>query len=544
MKTVPGRSREGISRRKFLRTGAVGAVGLTGLAPSLGLDRAAAAEPTPSITPGAPYVPRPNPTQIALQIATTTLNPDGKKDVAGITANGTFPGPEIRLRRGEEFRARVENALGDDATSIHWHGLLVPAGMDGVPGVSNGPIASGRVYVYEYPILQTGTYWYHSHWRLQEQIGLAGPLILEDPGANDEHDPVVMLSDWLHRSPYDVYAELRGEKPGAKSPDNMEMGAADRMGAMGTAGSTDAMPSATPAATKSAMPGMSVEMPSATRAGMGGMAGMGGGNAKADLSDVKYDAFLLNGKSTSAPWTYAAKRGQRIRLRIVNAGASTYFRLRLDGHPLLVTHADGIAVEPIEVDQILMGMAESYDAVVALSGSGSYTLHAVAQDGSGQAVGVLHTPDVEPQANLEMPKFDGRELSYTALRAIAPTTLPEGQARPFDLALQGDMARYVWMINGQAYPKADPLLIHRGDRVQVTMKNETMMWHPMHLHGHFFRVLQGGGDRCPLKHTVNVAPRETVRIEFIADNPGNWIFHCHNLYHFEAGMARVFEYEA
>jgi len=168
----------------------------------------------------------------------------------------------------------------------------------------------------------------------------------------------------------------------------------------------------------------------------------------------------------------------------------------------------------------------------------------VAQDGSGQAVGVLHTPDVVPTPNLTMPAFDGRALSYADLHAVAPTTLPHGPTRSFRLALQGDMSRYIWTIDGQVYPKADPLLIRQGDRVEVEMKNETMMWHPMHLHGHFFRVLQGAGELSPLKHTVNVAPRETVKFEFTADNPGQWIFHCHNLYHLEAGMARVFEYQA
>jgi FtsP/CotA-like multicopper oxidase with cupredoxin domain len=155
---------------------------------------------------------------------------------------------------------------------------------------------------------------------------------------------------------------------------------------------------------------------------------------------------------------------------------------------------------------------------------------------------VLHTPDAAAQPNRALPRFDGRALSYTQLRAPAPTTLPDGPLQTFRLPLQGDMARYVWMIDGQAWPKADPLRIRRGERVRIDMVNETMMWHPMHLHGHFFRVLQGAGDRCPLKHTVNVAPKQTLQIEFTADNPGNWFFHCHNAYHLEAGMARKFEY--
>jgi multicopper oxidase len=435
--------------------------------------------------PATPYVPRPGATQYKLRVGATTLNPDGQKEIVGITANGSFPGPEVRAREGDRLRIEVENALGDDRTTIHWHGLLVPAGMDGVPEISNLPIDSKRVYVYEYPLLQSGTYWYHSHWRLQEQVGLAGPLVIEprDEPLRVDHDAVVMLGDWLHRSPYQVFDDLKKgpTQPEGKGP---------------------------------------------------------------DLSDVDYASFLLNGRGKQDLWTLAARPKERIRLRIINGGASTYFRLRLDDHPLEVTHADGRAVEPVTVDHLLMGMAEVYDVVVALSRSGSFTLHAVSQDGSDQAVGVLHTPDVAPTPNLTIPGFDGRALAYADLRAVAPTTLPAGERRPLRIDLQGDMKRYVWMLNGQAYPKADPFLIRQGERVEIEMVNQTMMWHPMHLHGHFFRVLQGAGEHCPLMHTVNVAPRETVRIEFTADNPGQWFFHCHNLYHLDAGMARVFQYEA
>jgi FtsP/CotA-like multicopper oxidase with cupredoxin domain len=170
-------------------------------------------------------------------------------------------------------------------------------------------------------------------------------------------------------------------------------------------------------------------------------------------------------------------------------------------------------------------------------------LHGVAQDGSGQAIGVLHTPDAKPAANLEMPKPGPRALAYAQLRVPETTALPDGPVRDFRLVLAGDMRRYVWTIDGQAYPDASPLLIRQGDRVRVELVNETMMWHPMHLHGHFFRLLASGGTNAPLKHTVNVEPGQSVRIEFAADNPGRWFFHCHNLYHLEAGMARVWEYE-
>lgn len=481
----------GISRRAVLRAGSAGAAGL-----AVG---AAARRALAGSVDVAPYVPRADPARFVLRVTGGPLAPDGAQAVPAVTIDGALPGPEIRARRGDVLRIRVENHLTDSPTSIHWHGLLVPAGMDGVPAISNAPIAPQRVYVYEFPLRQSGTYWYHSHWGFQEQVGLFGPLVIEEPGAaGGGRDPVVMFSDWLHRSPEQVYAALRGEAAG---------------GGKGMAGMT----------------------------GTGKGTGMGMGEA--DLSDVRYDAFLVNGRDAAHPWTYEAPVGEPVRLRLVNAAGSTSFNVRLDGHPLRITHADGLAVEPLEVDHLLMGMAECYDAVVTLAAPGSYTLHAVAQDGSGQAVGVLHTPDVAPRPNRAMPAFDGRALAYAALRAAAPTTLPDGPTRAFELPLQGDMARYVWMLGGQAYPNADPLLIREGDRVQLTMKNETGMWHPMHLHGHFFRVLQGAGDRCPLKHTVNVAPGETVAIEFSADNPGNWFFHCHNVYHLEAGMARQFQYQ-
>lgn len=453
---------------------------------------------TTSRAHGAPqgYAPRPGPTQYDFTVTGQPLAPDGAQPVPAVTVNRTIPGPEIRVREGETLRVLVRNGLADSPTSIHWHGLLVPAGMDGVPDISNAPIPPRQTYVYEYPIRQTGTYWYHSHFGFQEQQGMYGAFVIEeahDPVRADR-DAVVLLGDWLHESPAAVFAALqKGKEPPAGG---------------------DAM------------------------APMAGMAMKGG----ADLSDVKYPSFLLNGRAPASPWTLEARVGERVRLRLVNGGTSTYFRVQLDGHALEVTHADGLAVQPAGVDEILMGMGETYDVVVKVAKAGSFTLHAVAQDGSGQAVGVLHTPGVAPSPSPEMPAPGKRVLAYAQLRAPRPTTLPEGPVKSFRLPLQGDMKSYVWMIDGQAWPKADPLTIAPFDRVQVELVNQTMMWHPMHLHGHFFRVLNGAGDFCPLKHTVNVAPGETLRFEFTADNPGRWFFHCHNLYHLEGGMAREFVY--
>lgn len=456
------------------------------------------------------YVPRPAPTQYDFTVAEQAMSPDGGPAVTAVTVNGTIPGPEIRVREGETLRVLVRDGLPSTPTTIHWHGLLVPAGMDGVPGISNAPIAPRQMYVYEYPIRQTGTYWYHSHYGFQEQQGMYGAFVIEE--AHDrvraDRDAVVLLGDWLHRAPAAVFAALRGEQDRAAPPSPAPDPGDARAAAM------KSMP---------AMPGTS-------------------GRAGADLSDVAYPSFLLNGRGPASPWTLEVRPGERVRLRLVNGGASTYFRVQLDGHALEVTHADGLAVQPVVVDEILMGMGETYDVVVKVARAGSFTLHAVAQDGSGQAVGVLHTPGVAASPSTEMPPPGARLLQYAQLRAPEPTTLPEGPVKSFRLPLQGDMKSYVWMIDGQAWPKADPLEISPGDRVQVELVNQTMMWHPMHLHGHFFRVLNGAGDLCPLKHTVNVAPGETLRFEFIADNPGKWFFHCHNAYHLEAGMAREFVY--
>jgi FtsP/CotA-like multicopper oxidase with cupredoxin domain len=490
----------GFSRRSLFRRGGIAIAGLT-----VARSGFAQEAPTPN-APVRPSVPTPGAVTTTLRVDHTTLDPDGAAQVAGITANGTFPGPEIRATEGDLVRIQVENAMADVPTSIHWHGLLLPALMDGVPEISGPALPPRRVSVWEFPIRQSGTYWYHSHYQLQEQRGLFGAFVIaprNEPGRYD-HDAVVMFSDWLHSDPATVVPDLRKEEGAA--------------------------PAAAPKSDAAMKPGMA--MPAAgTTAGA------------ADLSDVKYDAFLLNGRAKNAPWTLAARPGDRVRLRLVNAGSSTYFRVSLDGHALEVTHADGQPVQPFTVDSILMGMAECYDVVVTLSGSGSFTVHGVAQDGSGQAVGVLHTPDAKPVPNLEMPKPGPRSLSYQQLHAPETTTLPDGPVREFRLVLGGDMRRYIWTIDGQAYPDAAPLLIRKGERVRVEMVNETMMWHPMHLHGHFFRLLTPGGPNAPLKHTVNVEPGQSTRIEFTADNPGRWFFHCHNLYHLEAGMARVWEYE-
>ena len=444
--------------------------------------------------PPAGSVPKPNQPQYVLRIGRQELNPDLAKPTAAITANGVLPAPEIRVKEGEILRIQVENRLNQQDTSIHWHGLLVPAGMDGVPLISQAPIPPDQIFIYEYPLLQSGTYWYHSHVDLQEQMGLGGPLIIEPKNEPLQYDRdyVIFLSDWLHSDPQQVVPNLRK---------------------------------------KARQESKAMKMPRGP-----------------DLADVRYDALLLNGRGNQDPWSGLAKPGERVRLRIINGAASTYFAFQIEGLDLQITHADGQAVRPVVADSLFLGMAETFDAIVSLPASGSYLIRAqgLGQKGA-EAIGVLHSPDVKPQTSATKPFAAGpRPLSYRQLAAPAPTTLPIGPAKEFQLNLTGNMGKYIWSINDQVYPRAEPLLIRPGDRVRLSLANQTAMWHPMHLHGHFFRLLEPGVDAtfAPLKHTVNVGPKQTVKIEFLADNPGRWFFHCHNLYHLEAGMAREFIYRA
>lgn len=473
-----------VNRRALLR------MGIAGLGAAAGLPREARGAPAarpPAAAPGRPV-------SRTLQLAWQDLNPDGVT-VRGMTVNGVMPAPEIRLREGDWVRLLVENRL-TEPSSIHWHGILLPAAMDGVPGVSQAPIAAGAPFLYEYPVRQSGTYFYHSHFGFQEQRGIAGPFIIE--GGTDtvacDREYVVILQDWLHSNPDQVIPDLRAR---ARS-----------------------RPAAPP-------PGQ-------------------GGAAMIDGADVQYPSFLLNGRPPANPWTGAVRRGERVRLRVINASGSTIFRFRIDGHPFQVTHTDGTPVKPVEADNLWIATAERYDLLVRIRDAGSFGLRAAPLGSPGQAFGVLRTADARAAAAPGVPTdWGARTLGYAQLAAPRETTLPAGPAREYALTLGGDMAAYKWSINGQYYPQADPLLIRQGERVRVTIANPTMMVHPMHLHGHVFRVLGGAaGDRfAPLKDTIGVWPKETVKIEFLADNPGKWFFHCHNLYHLETGMAREWHYQ-
>jgi hypothetical protein len=568
-----------------------------------------------------------------LTIAQEEVNITGKP-TWGMTINGGIPGPALRFKEGDTARIRVHNQMQED-TSIHWHGVLVPPNMDGVPYLSFPPIKPGATFTYEFPIRQTGTYWYHSHTRLQEQRGHKGGIVIE-PREGERHradrDQVVVLSDWTDEKPHEVLRTLKRGSDWyeiAKGSGHSILGAA-RLGMLGDYFKSELL----------RMPVM-------------------------DISDVAYDNFLANGRpEISLP----AAPGEIVRLRIIDGSSGSFFHLEFAGGPMTIISADGQEVKPVKQKRLLIAIAETYDVLIRVPPGGAYELRATAHDGSGFAsvwigAGKRHpAPDVPrpnlyammekvtmkkvfaltPQGSMGMPdraveagKFDrpgmmdmdmhqhvhekhemdihekhnmegmkhmpdhpgmhmkeeqekpapqstaqdilpprgGKRFAYNfrllatdvsaskdlavdgmdprrpwppydQLRATKPTAFSKGKpVREIRLTLDGDMDRFVWFINNQPLAESDMIRIREGEVVRFIMINRTMMHHPMHLHGHFFRVLNGQGDYSPLKHTVDVAPMSTTVIEFDANEVGDWFFHCHVLYHMESGMARVVHYE-
>ncbi len=413
------------------------------------------------------------------------------------TYNGQVPGPVIRVRQGERLRIRLVNEL-PDPTTIHWHGIPVPNPMDGVSGLTQEPALPGESFLYEFVADTPGTYLYHSHHGLQMDRGLVGPLIV-DP-IETTHDPVVdreyilVLDDWLTTTPEAAFTQLRQ--------------AGGMMGGMGA-----------------------------------GMMNRSDGPA--------YAGYPVNGALTAGATPLRVRRGERVRIRLINGASSTTFRVGLQGHQLVVTHSDGQAIQPVRVDTLPIGMGERYDVVVSADSPGTYPLLVGPLDSSVPGVIVpfvydgysdrLVAPTVWPSMLLR-----GRMLR---LQDLAALTVRENVAIPNRVVRlqlgQAMMGGYTWTINGQAYPNADPIPVAEGEHIRFAITNRTMMRHPVHLHGHFFRVrgTVGGDSYAPLKDTVLVEPMgTTVEIDAFMDNPGMWFLHCHHLYHMEAGMARVVEY--
>ncbi|SDQ58076.1 multicopper oxidase family protein [Thermostaphylospora chromogena] len=440
----------------------------------------------------------------------------GGKVVDTWSYDGRIPGAQIRVKAGEAVRARVVNRLPAD-TSVHWHGLALRNDADGVPGVTQPPIRPGTEFTYEFTTPTPGTYWFHPHAGPQLDRGLYAPLIVEDPHEPLSYDEewVVVFDDWLDGvtgTPDQVLAELRKGMMGGMNHST------------GDQGEMDGMDMSTPS------PGGGSHML------MGATSDLLGG----DAGDVAYPYFLLNGRLPTAPETFRAKPGTRVRIRFINAGGDTAVRVALGEHKMTVTHTDGFPIEPASADALLIGMGERYDVLVTLK-DGVFPLVALAEGKNGAARALVRTSVTgrAPSMNAQPAQLKGKIVRYDGLRPAQDVRLPsKASNRTIRLELTGSMMAYNWAINGKPY---DPKTIHAvrtGERVRLSFVNRTTMWHPMHLHGHTF-ALADSGIR---KDTAIVLPNTTLDVDFDADNPGMWMIHCHNIYHAEVGMMTTLGY--
>jgi len=549
-----------------------------------------------------------------LRIQKTALRIGGR-EARAVTINGSIPGPLIRLREGQNAVLRVINELQED-TSIHWHGLILPAAMDGVPGVSFAGIKPGETFTYQFPVVQSGTYWYHSHSGMQEQLGHFGPMIIDpiepEPFSYDR-EYVVMLSDWTFENPHHVLAKLK------KQSDYYNF-------QQRTVGDffRDVKKNGWDATVAERLMWARMRM------------------SPTDLADVTgYTyTYLMNGLAPESNWTGLFRPGERVRLRFINAASMTYFDVRIPGLKMTVVQVDGQNVQPVTVDEFRTAVAETYDVIVEPGEERAYTIFAETMDRSGYARGTLtareglaaplperrprhlltmadmgmgdmqhdmpgmqmdgmehdmsgmdmegmdmsgmdmegmdmegmehdmsgmdmsgmggvtkHGPDThgpgnsmiaetsrsrlhEPGAGLGK---DGRRvLVYTDLRSVKPMYDKRAPRREIELHLTGNMERYMWSFDGKKYSEArEPIAFRYGERLRLVLVNDTMMDHPIHLHGMWMELENGAGEYLPRKHTISVKPSERLSLLITADALGNWAFHCHLLIHMDLGMFRV-----
>ncbi|WP_404380339.1 multicopper oxidase family protein [Knoellia locipacati] len=416
----------------------------------------------------------------------------------------SVPGPLLRATAGDRVVVIVDNAL-PESTSVHWHGVALRNDMDGVPGMTQSPIGTSSQFTYDFTVPDPGTYFYHPHSGVQLDRGLYGVLVVDDPAEPGAYDAewIVVLDDWVDgtgQTPDGVLASLR-RGAGAGGMDHGSMGG---------------MP----------MGGMGGDMQSPLLGGAG---------------DVTYPHYLINGRVPSSPVTLSAKPGQRVRIRMINAASDTAFRVALGGHRLTVTHSDGFPVVPTDTDALLIGMGERFDLVVTL-GDGTFPLVASAEGKSGQGMALVRTAGGDVPAPGVTPAELRKQVALgTQLRATPEVALRAQEVdRTHDLVLGGSMTNYRWTINGKTFDEADPLEIRQGERVRLRLRNMSMMFHPMHVHGHTFGLRKTEAR----KDTVIVRPMESVEVDLDAVNPGQWATHCHNIYHAEAGMMTTLSYRA
>lgn len=505
--------------------------------------------------------------EIALRIAYQTIMIDGQPSRA-IGINGTVPAPLIRLREGQTVRLRVINDLDNEDSSIHWHGLLVPAAMDGVPGVSFPGIPPKSSFLYEFPVKQSGTYWYHSHSGLQEQLGHYGPIVIDPAGPDPvafDREHVVVLSDHSQTAPETIFRKLK-QQSGYYNYHKQTLA--------GLIAGKDQ-----PVSDRLSWAGMRMD--------------------PTDIADVTGAAYsyLVNGHGPQDNWTGLFTPGERVRLRIINASSMTTFNVRIPGLPVTIVQADGNNVRPVEVEEFQIGSAETYDVIVTPPTDSAYTLVGENIDRSGMAratlapragmsaempplrsrplatmtdmgmdggsmemdmdmrnpknaPGVAMTPGVqtispmakdrtgEPGQGLE--DVTHKVLTYRDLVVLDRNPDLRAPSRSLDIHLTGNMERFMWAFDGvKMSDSMVPIPFLKDERVRVTLINDTMMGHPIHLHGHFFELVTGQGDHAPRKHTVMVQPGGKVTFDLTAGAVGDWVLHCHLLYHMHAGMMRI-----
>ncbi|MFA6945362.1 MAG: multicopper oxidase domain-containing protein [Pedobacter sp.] len=513
-----------------------------------------------------------------LYIADTMVNFTGKLRRA-IAVNGQIPMPTLTFTQGDTAEIHVHNNLKEE-TSLHWHGLFLPNRFDGVPFLTQMPIKPGATYIYKFPVIQHGTHWYHSHSRFQEQIGMYGAFVMNKRKEWDIPALPITLSEWTDMNPEEVDRSLHAATDwfAIKKGSTQSYAEAIRTGHFKTKINNEWKR-------------------------MNAM----------DVSDVYYDQFLINGKNQYEQLQY--KAGDKVRLRIANGGASSYFWLKYAGGKITVVATDGNDVEPVEVDRLIIAVSETYDVVVTIPENKSYEFLVTPEDrtksaslwlGSGQKVAAQKMPKLKYFAGMKMmnemmdmngnmiemegmqmqnqvmdmntvmyPEITGDEkgvardkktsiaamevpndhnmaednsdivtLNYNMLRDPEKTTLPEGPQRELKFDLTGNMNRYVWTLDNKTVSESDKILIKKGENLRIILFNNSMMRHPMHLHGHDFRVLNGQGEYAPMKNVLDIMPMERDTIEFAAsETGGDWFFHCHILYHMMSGMGRVFSYE-
>lgn len=467
------------------------------------------------------------------------------KSIDKVTVNGGIPAPTLRFKEGDEALIHVTNKMDQDS-SIHWHGLLLPGEMDGVPTFNSFPgIKPSKTFTYRFPLRQTGTYWYHAHSGGQEQDGLYGSIIV-DPAGKDpirsDHDYVVVLSDFTEEKSDEVMGNL---KMSSDYYANARLTIEDFF--------KDADKRGFAKAWKDAKDWGDMRM------------------MRTDLADVTGYTFLVNGKSPDQNWTGIFKPGDRVRLRFINASAMSFFDVRIPGLKMNVVQSDGQNIEPLKVDEFRFAPAETYDVVVTPQEDKAYTIAAEPIDRTGFALGTLaprkgmkgEMPQQRPRALLTMGDMgmEGmddmvmkpedmisgwkkagtppgqRMLDYSDLRYSGIQKDTRQPERTIDVRLGGNMERYIWTINGKKFSEAEPIRLKYGERVRLSFTNETMMAHPMHLHGMFVQLENGQpAEKLPNKHTVIIEPGKSYSVLVTADAVGEWAFHCHLLYHMMSGM--------